>query len=132
MSGHARYPIAAKATPLCYHYHAVLPRFSPMHGPRHLLPQSQLRPDTPNCCKVFLVHTQGVEPGSQALEACMIPLHYVRVRERIAFTPMSSTSLDPRPGKRTRMDAGSMCTTDRNSRQTSPACLASCRGMHTC
>ena len=50
----------------------------------------------PQLLQGFLVRTPGVEPGSQAWKACMIPLHYVRVPERTACTPMASTSLDPR------------------------------------
>jgi hypothetical protein len=31
------------------------------------------------------MHTPGVEPGSQAWEACMMPLHYMRLARFIRF-----------------------------------------------
>ena len=33
------------------------------------------------------LRTLGVEPGSQAWEACMIPLHYVRLRKACDWDP---------------------------------------------
>ena len=48
----------------------------------HLLAQHTLA-HTPVLSRALcVVRTPGVEPGSQAWEACMIPLHYMRFRNR--------------------------------------------------
>lgn len=60
-------------------------------------------PPIPSCCRLRM---PGVEPGSQAWEACMMPLHYMRACMSCALMAPNGTQAGARAGPRASPRAG--------------------------